>query len=377
MKIITIISATLLFANFSNGNAMDVAPQNEPPLSQIVEKKLYPPVKISSRDDKLIRSIKVRIDSRFPSFSQYFSFSSSTDQKENFCYVTLPHIFLTGLLNNCIIPFIMSDVSQFRNKVEFSMTAGNIVAVTYSPELEESFTTSLRRAKISNCWFIPKILQWDIFSIDRYDTSESLFNLVFHETKLKGFILGENHRHRKARQWLIEHMDTLVKNYEVEILYIEHFPKQLQPLMDQYMADEKGLMPLDLSNQCDLLSLLFGNYGIDTDGKYCLSNFSYKDVLLAAKKAGIKKIVAIDDVSMAFSNLKMPKNISDRCLLVNHLFKEMYNPEVNSLTLCGLNHAINYEHPDIDCLVYGLSAISGLPIIDLSWEHTTELMFPK
>lgn len=108
--------------------------------------------------------------------------------------------------------------------------------------------------------------------------------------KHQGFCIGERHREKAAKKFLIDNM-PLLKQQGVATLFMEHlFYDSTQSWLDRYFQQPEGTkMPIYLKNYLQLLS--DGQTNGDTkanDPKY-----SYVKVVQAAKEAKIR-IVAID-----------------------------------------------------------------------------------
>ena len=101
-----------------------------------------------------------------------------------------------------------------------------------------------------------------------------------------GICIGECHEDSSPKDFLCEHLSFMVR-LDVTTLFIEHLPSEsLQDELDQFLAlPEDGTMPKALSIYLDHLSA-----GMLIHKQAC----GYKDVIVAAKAAGIQRIVCVD-----------------------------------------------------------------------------------
>ena len=104
--------------------------------------------------------------------------------------------------------------------------------------------------------------------------------------KYPGICIGEIHSEGSAKRFILEHLPRLV-SLGVTTLFLEHMPSEsLQEEVDMFMAASHGTeMPIVLSTYLEYLSEEF----LLADRQA-----TYKQVIVAAKSAGIKKIVCID-----------------------------------------------------------------------------------
>lgn len=98
-----------------------------------------------------------------------------------------------------------------------------------------------------------------------------------------GFCVGEHHNELASKKFLIDHM-PLFKRLGVNILFMEQFYDDEQDALDLFLTDPQDILPIELDQ-----NLATGDRHSELKGAY-----SYKNVLLAAKKEGIR-IVGIDN----------------------------------------------------------------------------------
>ena len=104
--------------------------------------------------------------------------------------------------------------------------------------------------------------------------------------KRPGICIGECHGNSSPKDFLCEHLPFMVKR-GVTTLFIEHLPSEsLQDELDQFLAlPEDASMPKALSTYLDYLS---AGMLISKQAR------GYKDVIVAAKAAGIQHVVCVD-----------------------------------------------------------------------------------
>ena len=100
-----------------------------------------------------------------------------------------------------------------------------------------------------------------------------------------GICIGERHSDASPKHFLIQHFPDLVAQ-GVTTLFMEHLPSEsLQDELDAFMTSpQKSPVPLALSIYLDAQEL----------GQRMTRGYSFKDVIIAAKAAGIKNIICLD-----------------------------------------------------------------------------------
>jgi hypothetical protein len=196
-------------------------------------------------------------------------------------------------------------------------------------------------------------------------TKETILHTRFIHSP-KGFIVGENHYHSNARDFVFNSLNSLSNVHGVKTIYLE-LPNELQPYVNKYMdpTNPANLMSSVLE---DYLNLVY--YMIQCDGR------THLDIIMEAKKQGVENIIFFDKETYHI-NAK-PGETPDRCLLVNQYFASLYDSQSTSLTLCGNYHATTTFYEHVTQKVHGLSEISGLPVLDIKWtsgEERTGLFF--
>lgn len=95
--------------------------------------------------------------------------------------------------------------------------------------------------------------------------------------------MGEVHNEMASKKFLIHQM-PLLKQLGVQILFMEQFYDDEQEALDLYFTDPQDILPSELEQ-----NLATGDRHPELKGSY-----SFKNVLIAAKKAGIR-VVGIDN----------------------------------------------------------------------------------
>lgn len=188
------------------------------------------------------------------------------------------------------------------------------------------------------------------------DPNETLMNLIKDNDCLA---IGEIHTHSSGKKILIDNMQMLKKS-GVSHLFMEHILDDTQSdILEKYFESESEVMPVILKNY---LKLLDSRHKLDSD------NYSFTQLVLEAKKQGIK-IIPIDTVASYSTNSQVHlgnnKAIRERYLMMNYYAAkqiEKYKQHDSSLkkyiVYCGSGH-VKSQIEDVP----GMSEIIGCPAL--------------
>jgi hypothetical protein len=171
-----------------------------------------------------------------------------------------------------------------------------------------------------------------------------------------GICIGERHEDSSPKEFLCQHFPYLVAQ-GVTTLYLEHLPSEsLQKELDQFLAaSEDGPMPLALSLYLD---------------DHCKHGF--KDMIVAAKAAGIKQIICLDTdetYTMGSSARDGVTNPHERISAMNYNAVKVinaYKEKGKYVLFAGGTHIEQYED------IPGLSQLTGCPSVLIQDETTEE-----
>lgn len=201
-----------------------------------------------------------------------------------------------------------------------------------------------------------------------FDDCTALVSAIF--KKSKGLSLGDVHRDIAPKYFFISQMQTFV-NHNVEVLFMEGLNEGLQADLDAYFDPKTPVEALPLS-----IRYLFGYLEEILRSK---GGYTMIDIIMAAKRAGIKRIVAIDTL---LSTEKDDHRF--RVLTMNYFAKLIIDremPEGNYVIFSGLSHAASDCETNIPSFseLFGIPSIhvySGL-ILMIHNEHNWEMSLPR
>jgi hypothetical protein len=169
-----------------------------------------------------------------------------------------------------------------------------------------------------------------------------------------GICIGESHCESAPKELLCTHFKDM-KELGVTTLFLEHLPSEsLQEELDEYMKDSTVSMPIALSYYLENLDR----------GFYIDANKSgFLDVVTAAKKAGLKRIIAIDTeltYRAGTSERDGVHNTELRCLCMNYsAYKKIMenNQDGKFVAFVGSQHVDTVKGAP------GLAQLLGIPRI--------------
>ena len=226
-----------------------------------------------------------------------------------------------------------SDSNRFSIK---NLGQANLQQFKEVKELEEKAENFFKNQAVIKT--IPDFDEW------HFDDCTALVSAIFR--KSKGLSLGDMHRSIAPKYFLISQMQTFV-NHNVEVLFMEGLYESQQADLDAYFDPKTSVeaLPLSIRYRFGYLEEILRSKG----------GYTMVDIIMAAKRAGIKRIVAIDTL-LSHDDHRL------RCLTMNYfanpiIDKEM--PEGNYVIFSGLSHAASDDETNIP----SFSQLFGIPSI--------------
>lgn len=214
-----------------------------------------------------------------------------------------------------------------------------------------------KEAYDSNKKMIPKEIKWkqpfleNFIPLDERFDLRNVFDFVFNENGYNSLIFGEVHTDHVCRYTLIKMLPLLVQYYDVKTLCIED-SFEFQPLYDQYFKITEDEMPTELYS-----CLEYTDNNLASLNESYSSEAGYVALIQAAKKAGIKSVVGIDNLITENCTFK------SRLVTMNQFSQKFYDPNTRSIYLVGVDHLTIDRSEKQD--VYGLREITGSPTITI------------
>lgn len=193
------------------------------------------------------------------------------------------------------------------------------------------------------------------------NSEKSMLEEIYKKQGFSGLCIGELHDEINPKKFIIDHLKTL-KDLGVTTLFLENLPYDtLQPLMDSYFESDAEILPA-LKTQLVGLSLRWN----------CVSPYSYLDLVIAAKEAGIRTVCMDTSISMyAPSYVADYYNPKRRLKAMNYVAKKIIDHEKGSgkyIALMGRNHATTYRYKN-KYNVPGMSSLLQCPCLVVEDTH--------
>lgn len=213
----------------------------------------------------------------------------------------------------------------------------------------------------------------------RSDTA--LFEEIFNKQGFDGVCVGEHHRARNPKKFIIDNLSDL-KRMGVTTLFMEHLCYDaMQPLLDAYFASPSDEMPTLLKcylHEFDLCQ------GLPREG------YSFSKLVHSAKAAGIR-VVGLDTISCKSFKYVDPSDPSapydpSRLIALNYVAKDIIAHEKGAgkyIALIGSDHGANMPaQKGVLKVVPGIANLSRCPFVvvdDLLWNDppSTEVNIPS
>lgn len=290
---------------------------------------------------------------KYPQFAKAFIYNV----KQREITIHLPHVKIMQIIwsRNFLMDCPYLNLPQNLRFNGSPMLHTGIISCVHSYE-NPSYADE-KEAYDANNKMVPKEIKWkhplleNFIPLDEHFDLRKVFDYVFNENGYNGLIFGEAHTDHVCRYTLIKMLPVLVQDYGIKTLCIED-SFQLQPLYDQYFRITEDEMPIELysclEHTDNNLASLSQTYFMET---------GYVALIQTAKKAGIKSVVAIDNVMAENCALK------SRLVTMNQFSQKFYDPNARSIYFNGGNH-LTVARSGKE-YVYGLREITGFPTITI------------
>jgi len=166
----------------------------------------------------------------------------------------------------------------------------------------------------------------------------------------KGAAIGELHEDTSSKEFLISQMETFVEQ-GVKVLFMEIFSDSLQKDLDHYLEKSTPIDEIPVAIRYGALWKVDETQGEKQDVG---NETAYLEVLKAAKRAGIERVVGIDSYLTR-------SETTPRLTTLNYQAKQVIEKEMPKdgkfLVLCGGGHATTTDN------IPGFSQIFDIPCL--------------